>query len=335
MPGLNDLGEFRRGAEWALALATALELGLVEALAEGIASTGELAARLSLDPRGVEALLGALAGLGAVRDEPGGWLLTGAARARLVDADAPDYEGESLRHWLRNVRRWAADLPEVVRHGRAPGADGPERAAPTRDDLASFMAAMANRSPAIVEAVAGRIRSLAPGARTLLDVGGGPGAYARALAGRGLRVTLYDRPEVIEHVAEVYGLASEPGIELVAGDFLESLPPGPFDVALLANVTHIYGPAANAELIRRCAGALAPGGRLAVLDFVRGISDFAPLFALTMLLSTQRGGTWSLREYAGWMQDAGLAGVRCASVGPDAQLVTAVRAGSDGSEATA
>lgn len=329
MADLDRLREYRRGAEWGLALATAVELGLVDALAAGPASASDLAEALSLDRRGVEALLGALQGLGAAREDPDGWRLTGPARARLVDADTPDYEGESLRHWLRTVRRWAVDLPDAVRSGRGPDRAGPGQGAGGREDLAAFMAAMANRSPAMVAAVADRLRDLAPDARTALDVGGGPGAYARGLAERGFHVTLFDRPEVIELAADAWGLAGAPGISLAAGDFLEALPGGPFDVVLLANVTHIYGPPQNAALLRRAAAALAPGGLLAVLDFVRGESAFAPLFALTMLLSTEAGGTWTRAEYARWMEAAGLTGLRCASVGPDAQLVTARRGGGD------
>ncbi len=327
MADIDRLREFRRGAEWGLAVATALELGLVDALADGPASSRELAARLSLDPRGTSALLGALEGLGAAREDRDGWRLTGPARARLVDPDTPDFEGDSLRHWLRTVRRWSADLPDAVRRGRGPERAGPGQGAGDREDLAAFMAAMANRSPAMVAAVADRILDVAPGTGTLLDVGGGPGAYARGLAERGLRVTLFDTPDVIDLVSDAYGLADAPGISLAAGDFLETLPEGPFDAVLLANVTHIYGPAENAALIRRAASRLGPGGLLAVLDFVRGESDFAPLFALTMLLSTESGGTWSRAEYARWMEDAGLGGVRCASVGPDAQLLTARRVG--------
>jgi hypothetical protein len=64
---------------------------------------------------------------------------------------------------------------------------------------------------------------------------------------------------------------------------------------------------------------------VAVVDFVRGISEFAPLFALTMLLSTDGGGTWSLPEYTGWLHDAGLERVRCVTIGPDFQMITAVK----------
>jgi hypothetical protein len=63
---------------------------------------------------------------------------------------------------------------------------------------------------------------------------------------------------------------------------------------------------------------------VAIIDFVRGVSEFAPLFALTMLLSTDDGGTWSLSEYTDWLHGGGLERVRCASIGPDLQMITAV-----------
>jgi 2-polyprenyl-3-methyl-5-hydroxy-6-metoxy-1,4-benzoquinol methylase len=303
--------------------ATAVELGLPEALAGETTDAAGLAARLGLEARGVTVLLGALEAMGAVRAEPDGWRLTGPARARLVDRDTPDYEADSLQHWLRNVRRWADDLPDLVRRGRPETADGPARGARTGHDLARFMAAMANKSPSSVELVAQAVRAAAPDARTLLDLGGGPGSYARGLAARGFRVTLLDRPEVIEHVSQRYGLGEMEDVELAAGDFLEALPEGRWDVVFLANVTHIYGPETNADILRRAAGRLAPGGRLAILDFVRGVSSFAPLFAVTMLLATEEGGTWTLAEYDEWLRAAGLAHVRCASVTEEVQLVTA------------
>ncbi|MDT8436518.1 MAG: methyltransferase [Gemmatimonadota bacterium] len=326
-PGPGDLREFRRGAEWALAVATALELGIVDAMAAGPAGADALAARLGLAPRGVAVLLGALEGAGVARRDPDGWRLTGTGRAHLADRTCPEFEGDSLRHWLRSVRRWAGELERVVRLGReaAGCADGPGAGAPEDDGLAAFMAAMANRDPATVAGAADAIRAAAPGARTLLDVGGGPGAYARALVARGFEVTLLDRPEVVEYVGGAYGLADVAGLSLAAGDFLEELPRGPFDVILLANVTHIYGPATNEALVARAAARLAPGGLLAVLDFVRDVSGFAALFAITMLLNTEAGGTYGLDEYAAWMEAAGLERVRVQSLDPDRQLVLARR----------
>ena len=56
---------------------------------------------------------------------------------------------------------------------------------------------------------------------------------------------------------------------------------------------------------------------MAIVDFVRGVSEFAPLFALTMLLSTDDGSTWSLPEYSSWLLGAGLERVRCTTIRPD------------------
>jgi SAM-dependent methyltransferase len=331
MPDLNDLRGYRRGAEWAIAAGAAVELGIIAVLGDGPLQSSEIALSLNLSPRGVQALLGALEELGAVRRERTGWRLTGVGRARLLDKQTPDYEADSLVHWMRTIRRWSVELPEAVRTGE-PGTNRTTDPGTRQGrDLAIFMAAMSNRSPDSVSAVADAIRAAAPAARTLLDVGGGPGVYSRALADRGLSVSLLDRPEVIDFVGEVYGLASDERIQLVPADFLHTLPEQSYDVVLLANVLHIYGPAANRAVLHRAAARLNPGGCVAVVDFVRGVSEFAPLFALTMLLSTEDGGTWSLPEYTGWLHAAGLERVRCVTIEPDVQLVTAVRP-SEGSE---
>ena len=326
MTELRDLPGFRRGAEWAIAAGIALELGLFDELAARPSRAGTLASRLGLEVRGVEALLGTLHALGAVEEQGGCWRLTGQARARFVDRDTPDFEADSLRHWMRSIRRWATELEEAVRTGGPPpGRRTPADGAKTGRELENFMAAMANRAPSRTAAVADAVRRAAPTAASLLDVGGGPGVLARALAERGFQVTLLDRTEVIELVAERYGLAQAGGIQLAAGDVFEQVPAGSFDVVLLSNLSHIYGPERNRDLLARVSEALAPGGSLAIVDFVRGVSEFAPLFALTMLLSTDEGGTWTLEQYGSWLRGAGLEHIRCRTILPEVQLITAVR----------
>lgn len=323
MPGLNDLRDYRRGAEWALAAGVSLELGIIDALAGRSAHTSEIADTLGLSARGVEALLGSLSELGAVAVDESGWRLTGAGRAHFVDRETPDFEADSLLHWMRSIRRWTRDLPEVVRSGKQGRADdlasGPKRG----EELEEFMAAMANRAPNDVVAVADAVRAAAPEAATLLDVGGGPGVYARALADRGFEVSLLDRPEVIRFVSDAYGLGSDGRIQLVSADFLQELPDQEYDVVLFANVSHIYGASTNRDLFRRIAVNLSSGGCVAIVDFVRGMSEFAALFALTMLLRTEDGGTWSLEEYSNWLLGSGLERVRCTTILPDVQLITA------------
>jgi SAM-dependent methyltransferase len=321
----EDLRTFRRHAEWALVVATARELGVVDELASRPRSAEALARELSLSPRGVRILVGALEETGFVRREPDGRArLTGSARAHLLDRDTPDFQGDALDLWLHNIRLWANHLPDAVRTGE-PVEEEDAREISEAEWIENFMAAMANKSPRLVESVVDAALERAPGAETMLDLGGGPGTFARGFVERGLEATLFDRPEVLDHVESAYRLDAVDGLELERGDFFETIPEGPFDVVLLANITHIFDPADDARLLARAAGSLAPGGVLAIMDFVRGESDFAPLFAVTMLMNTEDGDTYALSEYRRWLEDAGLEGVRCTDVGEDRQLVTARR----------
>jgi len=341
-----------------VAAATAQELGVYDRLAEGAAPVAELAEDLSLSRRGLSILLPALEEMGLVRTEPGrGWRLSGEARGLFVDPDTPDYHADALRHWLGHVRDWSLNLPEGIRKGAPPEGDGEGHGEPDADEeddagsdaedaggagagasgppdeegeLERFMAAMASKSPDLVRSVVDAAlerapRAPVPGPARALDLGGGPGTFSRELAGRGLEVVLFDRPEVIEHVRPAYGLDRVEGLTLRSGDFLEELPEGPFQVILAANITHIYDPATNAGLLARLAARLSGGGVLAIMDFVRGVEPFAALFAITMLMNTERGNTYSLPTYQRWLEAAGLESVRSRTVLEDRQVVTAVR----------
>lgn len=326
MPSPHDLKAFRRHAEWAVVTVTALEEGLIDALAEEPSGTAGLARRLELDPRATGIVMGVLEAMGLVRAEPEeGWRLTGVARGLLVDSDTLDFQRDAVLFWLQNLRDWAANLPEALRDGRPPVTEPRGREQSEEESLARFQAAMASKSDELVRSVVDACLERAPSTGTVLDLGGGPGTFTREFLRRGWDGLLMDRPEVVDHVADRYGLAGLEGLELVGADFQETLPDGEFEVVLLANITHIYPAAENAELLRRVAGVVAPGGVLAILDFVRGVVPFASLFAVTMLMNTERGGTYGLREYEAWLEDAGLREVRCRTVEEERQVVTAVR----------
>ncbi len=331
MPEPSDLKDFRRHAEWALVTATALERGLLDALAEEPDDPAGLADRLGLDRRATRIVLGVLEEMGVVRVEPGGVRrVSGEARGLLIDADTPDYRRDPVLHWLSHLRDWAESLPETLETGRPPSDEG------TLDEeeaMERFQAAMASKSPELVEAVVDEALRRAPASGRALDLGGGPGTFSRELLDRGWEVVLVDTPAVIDHVADAYGLADLEGLELVAGDFHEELPEGPFDLVLLANITHIFDDEANARLMRRLGERTAPGGVVAAMDFVRGVEPFAALFAVTMLMHTERGDTHPLARYEAWLEAAGLEEVRCRRVPEERQVVTAVRPGGAGSGA--
>ncbi|MEW6425085.1 MAG: methyltransferase [Bacillota bacterium] len=165
------------------------------------------------------------------------------------------------------------------------------------------------------------LAGLPAGAR-VLDVGGGPLTYARAFAARGAAVTVLDLPEAVAMMEAT--LTPGGNIRLVAGDFNVALPEGPFHLAYLGSVCHIYGEQENRALFRRVADVLAPGGRIAVVDFIRGRHPFAAVFAVNMLVNTQTGGTWTWEQYAGWLAAAGFGDPKLTEVA-GRQVITAVR----------
>ena len=54
------------------------------------------------------------------------------------------------------------------------------------------------------------------------------------------------------------------------------------------------------------AGALASGGALAILDFLRGSGLPFSLFAVNMLVATSAGDVYGEQDYRGWCAAAGL-----------------------------
>ena len=119
MPDPEAFRDFRRHAEWAIVGATAHELGVFGELARGAATAERLADALSLDPRGTRILVHALLEMGLVVETGEALQLTGAARARFVDRDTPDFQGDWTLLWLNSIRRYASGLARAVATGAA------------------------------------------------------------------------------------------------------------------------------------------------------------------------------------------------------------------------
>ncbi len=160
----------------------------------------------------------------------------------------------------------------------------------------------------LVRAGAQTARELAAllAAPSLIDLGGGAGTYTEAFldAHPGSTATLVDQAEILvlarEHLAR-YG----DRVRYVAGDARTLVVGEDHDVVLLANVLHLHGPDACAELCAAAARAVSPVGVVAILD-LRADSREGVWFALDMALYTARGDVYPTDVVHGWLAGAGL-----------------------------
>ena len=317
------MARLRDRAETMATVAAAAEAGVFRALAEGPGMPDAIAERAGLDRRATSILLPVLAEAGLLeRTADGAYRATAACRAELCDPDHPDYAAGGLSLWLHNLRSWTR-LPQVLRTGEKLEAGGTED---DEEGLRRFMAGMAAAPEARIRRIVEACLARNPEASTVLDLGGGPGHMSRAFVDAGLRATLFDTPETVDFVAREYGLADEPHIELVGGDFMEEpLPQGPFDVVLLSNILHIYGPERNRRLLEKVGGVSRPGSVAAVAEFLRGRSDRAARFALVMLMRTEAGNSYGEDAIISWLAAGGFHDAAVENVDEDRQIVTAVR----------
>lgn len=122
-------------------------------------------------------------------------------------------------------------------------------------------------------------------------------------------------------------------MSFLARNFVAEDLPGRYDVVWYSNVLHIYSPEQNWAVFRRVYAALASGGRPIIQNaFLQDSNGLYPeeasLFAVSMLLYTERGNTYSRRETVERLRDAGIVRIRSLRNGTedwDGGLLEAVR----------
>ncbi len=309
----DELSETIRGYQPSRILLTGVELDVFTAVARaGAPATAEkVAADLKADPRATEVLLNALVALGVLTKQQGAFANAPVAK-RFLAAGSPEDARAALRHNLSLWATWST-LTQCVRAGHSVIVREPRDGGDDRTE--SFIAAMhrnaALRAPLVVKAIG------AEGVDRLLDVGGGSGAYsiAFARANPALQAEVFDLPAVVpiaeRHIVEA-DLAGR--VRTRTGDLRTDEFGLGYGLVLLSAICHMLGPDENRDLLRRVFRALAPHGRAVIQDHIMNEEKTAPrsgaLFAINMLAGTRNGSTYSEREYAAWLGEAGFSHVR-------------------------
>jgi tRNA (cmo5U34)-methyltransferase len=106
------------------------------------------------------------------------------------------------------------------------------------------------------------------GARRILELGTGTGETARRVLARHPAAVLVGLDASDEILDRARSVLPADRVELRVARFEDPLRDGPFDVVVSVLAVHHLDGAGKAELFRRIADRLAPGGRLVLGDFV-------------------------------------------------------------------
>lgn len=254
----------------------------------GPSSATQIATSRGIAPETTERLLVVLAALSIVqRDGEGRYGIPPELAPRLDSGD-PRYIGGFVRHLAMNTTEQIQKLDAYLTHGKAAvDAERPEPfEAIYRDEqaTAAFLEAMWQLSyePSKEIAVLARLDQV----HHLVDVGGASGAFAVAALAQydGLRVTVFDLPEVGPHLARTIDRRQLAGrLHFVAGDFFKDPLPAA-DCLSFGYILSDWEDEVCLELLHQAYQACEPKGRVLVMERLFD-DDGGPLPTAVMNLS--------------------------------------------------
>jgi SAM-dependent methyltransferase len=307
-------------------VAAALDLGVLDALDGGPATTAQVATRIGVtDTDLLAAFLRVVAATGLVR-ENGSWELTRAGRAVVRDdLVRASYEGFGDYH---------TDLYRQLRPLLGGG--------PRRRDVVEKGAVIARLSaafdPFVHDWLTRAVTERRP--QRVLDVGCGAGLQLATMleagpAATGVGVDVDAAAAgLAEQTLHQRGLAGRARVHCLdvrtaVADGSSAVLAPPFDLALLANVVYYVPVGERVALLRALAGLLAPGGALLVVTTAATPQLFSRHFDLLLRAQEGRMELPEIDALTAQLAEAGLRPDRPQRIAPGTPLiaVTATRPG--------
>lgn len=285
----------------AQALVTATRIGVFEALP---GTTAHLAAQTGTQPQRLEVLLEALRTTGYVRRRTTIWRPTRRTRGFLAPGAAMPLNATvgSLVHAVGGVLRGYED---VLRGADPPGLhDGEPDAETWRGYQAAMVELNAMASAPVLDALG------TP--RRLLDIGGGPGAFAEAACARwpDVEAVIADLPQAAalgrERIAAA-GLAGR--VRYVEGDARVTELGTGFDAVTLLQVLHNLDHETCVGLLRAAGAAAGPVGTVTILD-LDGPATQVGALASVVFSAWMGSRVWTAAELTDMAGQSGLRDIR-------------------------
>ena len=301
----NTIREFASSFQKSRILLSGFELDLFTSIAETGSANKQIAGHLHLDEHACERLLNALVSLGFLRKENHLFFNTAESFA-FLSKKSPDYLG-GLMHTNHLWNTWS-NLTRVVKTGNA--ANPSEINDRGEEWLFPFINAMHDRAKKQAPQQLAKIDL--SGIRSVLDIGGGSGAYSMELvSGKpGIEATIFDLPNVVP-ITEIFldkeGFTGR--VKTCPGDYTTDELPAGFDLVFLSAIIHSNSLETNSDLVKKCFRALNINGKIIIQDWIMNSERTQPvagaIFAINMLVGTEAGDCFTEQEVTEMLTAAG------------------------------
>lgn len=294
-------------------LYVAAKLGIADRLEDGPRSIEALAQATETHAPSLYRLMRALGSLGMVREAEAGQYESTILGRCLVSGSPGALRARAILNGEEWYSGWAG-LLHSVRTGETAfthrfGMPWFEHLSATPETAAVFNEAMASATEGAARAVADAYDF--SGARVIVDVGGGTGAFLAGIlqANPQAHGILFDRPTV---VAAAGGFLASAGVagrcEVLGGDFFEAVPSGG-DLYILSWILHDWDDERSRSILRNCRRAMGDDARLMVLEQVippGNEPSLSKLYDLHMLALSPSGRERREDEYRALLAAADL-----------------------------
>ena len=311
-------------------LVAGVELNIFTHIEKGKRTAKGIARAANASERGIEHLLDALVSMGYLNKKGEKYGLSPVSKTFLVRGKE-SYMGGFVYETKLIWDNWSR-LTDVIRTGRPVETVDAEQSG--REFFPKLVAAIFPMTfGAARAAVAALPERTQKRIRNILDVAAGSGACSIAFAEAipDARVVAVDYPEVTQitrQFAEQFGVADRYDYiegNLRQGDFGRNR----YDLVILGHIIHSEGEKWGKKLIKRSYSALKDGGLLLIAEMIPNDTRTGPkiplVFGLNMLLHTENGDVFTMREYRDWLKEAGFKRVTTIEVPSPSPLILAIK----------
>ncbi len=313
------------------AIYAAAKFGIADLLKDGTRTVDELADATSADRDALYRLLRALASVGVFAEEsPRRFGLTPLAELLRSDVDGSK-RALSLMSGDEQFQTWA-EIEYSIRTGKTAfekvfGKPIFEYLGEHPEKARIFDAAMTGIHGRETDDVLGAYDF--SGIRMLADIGGGNGLNLISVLQKHpeMKGILFDLPHVVERARErIEAAGVGDRCELIAGDFFESVPEGA-DAYFLRHIIHDWDDERSLTILRNCHAAMAPAGRLLVVESVipEGNQPFVGKLLDLVMLLIPGGKERSEPEYRSLFGQVGFAISRIVPTGTELSIIEAAK----------